>query len=144
MSLLSRLLIPAGLVAAVVAAFAFLQLESAALLSRDGLAQMAAYASGFMAPDLSPAHLQAIARGTLENLAMSAIGTLLAALFGLLLALPAAGRFGLLAQAASRLLLNALRAIPDLVWAALMVLAAGVGPNAGTPAVGLHTAGGLG
>ena len=144
MSLLSRLLIPAGLVAAVVAAFAFLQLESAALLSRDGLAQMAAYASGFMAPDLSPAHLQAIARGTLETLAMSAIGTLLAALFGLLLALPAAGRFGLLAQAESRLLLNALRAIPELVWAALMVLAAGLGPNAGTLALALHTAGVLG
>ncbi|HBC01690.1 MAG TPA: phosphonate ABC transporter, permease protein PhnE, partial [Pseudomonas sp.] len=69
MSLLLRLLIPAGLIAAVVAAFAFLQLESAALLSRDGLTQMAAYASGFMAPDLSPAHLQAIARGTLETLA---------------------------------------------------------------------------
>ena len=144
MSLLLRLLIPAGLVAAVVAAFAFLQLESAALLSRDGLTQMTAYASGFMAPDLSPAHLQAIARGTLETLAMSAIGTLLAALFGLLLALPAAGRFGLLAQAASRLLLNALRAIPELVWAALMVLAAGLGPNAGTLALALHTAGVLG
>jgi phosphonate transport system permease protein len=144
MRLLSRLLIPAGLVAAVVAAFAFLQLESAALLSRDGIGQMAAYASGFMAPDLSPAHLQAIADGTLETLAMSAIGTLLAALFGLLLALPAAGRFGLLPQAASRLLLNALRAIPELVWAALMVLAAGLGPNAGTLALALHTAGVLG
>lgn len=144
MRVLSRLLIPAGLVAAVVAAFAFLQLESTALLSRDGLTQMAAYASGFMAPDLSAAHLQAIAHGTLETLAMSAIGTLLAALFGLLLALPAAGRFGLLAQAASRLLLNALRAIPELVWAALMVLAAGLGPNAGTLALALHTAGVLG
>ena len=69
---------------------------------------------------------------------------LLAALLGLLLALPAAGRFGLLAQAASRLLLNALRAIPELVWAALMVLAAGLGPNAGTLALALHTAGVLG
>ena len=144
MRLLSRLLIPAGLVAAVVAAFAYLQLESAALLSRDGLAQMAAYASGFMAPDLSADHLQAIVHGTLETLAMSAIGTLLAAMLGLLLALPAAGRFGLLAQASSRLLLNALRAIPELVWAALMVLAAGLGPNAGTLALALHTAGVLG
>ena len=144
MRLLSRLLIPIGLVAAVVAAFTFLQLESAALLSRDGLGQMAAYASGFMAPDLSPAHLQAIGLGALETLAMSAVGTVLAALAGLLLALPAAGRFGLLPQAASRLLLNALRAIPELVWAALMVLAAGLGPNAGTLALALHTAGVLG
>ncbi|HCL15678.1 MAG TPA: phosphonate ABC transporter, permease protein PhnE, partial [Pseudomonas sp.] len=135
MRLLSRLLIPLGLLGAVMAAFAFLQLDSAALLSRDGLTQMAAYASGFMTPDLSANHLRAIAHGTLETLAMSAIGTLLAALLGLLLALPAAGRFGLLAQAASRLLLNALRAIPELVWAALMVLAAGLGPNAGTLAL---------
>ena len=144
MRLLSRLLIPLGLLGAVMAAFAFLQLDSAALLSRDGLTQMAAYASGFMTPNLSANHLRAIAHGTLETLAMSAIGTLLAALLGLLLALPAAGRFGLLAQAASRLLLNALRAIPELVWAALMVLAAGLGPNAGTLALALHTAGVLG
>jgi phosphonate ABC transporter, permease protein PhnE len=97
-----------------------------------------------MAPDLSADHLQAIVHGTLETLAMSAIGTLLAAMLGLLLALPAAGRFGLLAQASSRLLLNALRAIPELVWAALMVLSAGLGPNAGTLALALHTAGVLG
>ncbi|MBE7376803.1 phosphonate ABC transporter, permease protein PhnE [Pseudomonas lopnurensis] len=144
MKVLSRLLIPAALLAAVIAAFAFLQLEASALLSREGLGQMADYASGFLAPDLSPAHLRAIGHGALETLAMSAIGTLLAALLGLLLALPAAGRFGMLLQAASRLLLNALRAIPELVWAALMVLAAGLGPNAGTLALALHTAGVLG
>jgi len=75
---------------------------------------------------------------------MSAVGTLLAALLGLLLALPASGRFGALAKGGSRLVLNALRAIPELVWAALMVLAAGLGPNAGTLALALHTAGVLG
>lgn len=42
------------------------------------------------------------------------------------------------------MLLNALRAIPELVWAALTVLAAGLGPNAGTLALALHTAGVLG
>src|SRR5690606_37311525 len=68
----------------------------------------------------------------------------LAALLGLALALPAAGRFGWPAQALVRLVLNALRAIPELVWAALMVLAAGLGPNAGTLALALHTAGVLG
>ena len=55
-----------------------------------------------------------------------------------------AGRFGWPLQAAARVLLNALRAIPELVWAALMVLAAGLGPNAGTLALALHTAGVLG
>lgn len=42
------------------------------------------------------------------------------------------------------MLLNGLRAIPELVWAALTVLAAGLGPNAGTLALALHTAGVLG
>ncbi|WP_213662876.1 phosphonate ABC transporter, permease protein PhnE [Stutzerimonas stutzeri] len=141
---LARLLIPLALLAAVAAAFAYLQLDTATLFGREGLGQMAAYAAGFLDPDLSPAHLRAIGRGALETLAMSAIGTLFAALLGLLLALPAAGRFGRAAQAAARLLLNALRAIPELVWAALMVLAAGLGPNAGTLALALHTAGVLG
>lgn len=75
---------------------------------------------------------------------MSAIGTLLAALLGLLFALPAAGRFGVPAQSLARLLLNALRAVPELVWGALMVLAAGLGQNAGTLALALHTGGVLG
>ena len=34
--------------------------------------------------------------------------------------------------------------MPELVWAALMVLAAGLGPNAGSLALALHTAGVLG
>jgi phosphonate transport system permease protein len=141
---LSRYALPLLLIAAVIGSFAFLQFEASALFSRDGLAQMADYATGFINPDLSTNHLRAIAHGAMETLAMSAVGTLLAALLGLLLALPASGRFGLIAKATSRLLLNALRAIPELVWAALMVLAAGLGPNAGTLALALHTAGVLG
>ncbi|MFG3450964.1 phosphonate ABC transporter, permease protein PhnE [Stutzerimonas stutzeri] len=144
MRVLSRYALPLILIAAVVGSFAFLQFEASALLNGDALAQMASYASGFLAPDLSAPHLRAIGYGALETLAMSAVGTLLAALLGLLLALPASGRFGALAKGGSRLVLNALRAIPELVWAALMVLAAGLGPNAGTLALALHTAGVLG
>ena len=144
MKALSRYGVPLLLIAAVIGAFAYLQLEASALFSREGLGQMGSYASGFLSPDLSSGHLRAIGYGALETLAMSAIGTLLAALLGLLLALPAAGRFGLIAKSGARLLLNALRAIPELVWAALMVLAAGLGPNAGTLALALHTAGVLG
>ncbi len=58
--------------------------------------------------------------------------------------MPAAGRLGWPLRSLSRLLLNALRAIPELVWAVLMVLAAGLGPNAGTLALALHTTGVLG
>ncbi|WP_407291864.1 phosphonate ABC transporter, permease protein PhnE [Stutzerimonas zhaodongensis] len=141
---LARYALPLLLALAVVASFAYLQLEASALLSREGAAQMADYAAAFFSPDLSAPHLRAIAYGSLETLAMSAIGTLLAAALGLMLVLPASGRFGLVSKSVSRLLLNALRAIPELVWAALMVLAAGLGPNAGTLALALHTAGVLG
>ena len=130
--------------AAVVASFIYLGIDLGELGGSGNLKQMGAYAQRFLSPDLSASHLQAIGHGALETLAMSALGTLLAAVFGLLLALPAAGRFGWPLQSASRLVLNALRAVPELVWAALMVLAAGLGPNAGTLALALHTTGVLG
>jgi len=133
-----------ALLAASIASFIWLEIDLSGLFGADGLRQMGDYAGRFLHPDLSSTHLLAISRGALETLAMSAVGTLLAASLGLLLALPACGRCGRLASAAARLLLNALRAIPELVWAALMVLAAGLGPNAGTLALALHTAGVLG
>ena len=144
MNRLTNLALLLAIVAAVVASFSYLGLDLAALGQADNLGHMADYAARFLQPDLSGGHLLAIGRGALETLAMSALGTLLAALAGLLLALPAAGRFGRAAEALARLLLNALRAVPELVWAALMVLAAGLGPNAGTLALALHTAGVLG
>ena len=129
---------------AVVASFRYLGIDLGELTGSGNLKQMGAYVLRFLNPDLSAGHLQAIGRGAVETMAMSALGTLLAAVFGLLLALPAAGRFGWLLQSASRLVLNGLRAIPELVWAALMVLAAGLGPNAGTLALAMHTTGVLG
>ncbi|QCI14568.1 phosphonate ABC transporter, permease protein PhnE [Pseudomonas putida] len=139
-----NLLLIAGIVAAVVASFGYLELDLHALVGNGGLGQMGEYAGRFLHPDLSAEHLRAVGRGALETLAMSGLGTLLAMVLGMLLALPAAGRFGWPLQSVARLLLNALRAIPELVWAALTVLAAGLGPNAGTLALALHTAGVLG
>ena len=133
-----------ALLTAVVASFRYLGIDLGALFQGDSLSQMGRYAGSFLSPDFSSAHMRAIGLGALETLAMSALGTLLAALLGLLLALPAAGRCGWLALSLARLLLNALRAIPELVWAALVVLAAGLGPNAGTLALALHTTGVLG
>ncbi|WP_166360134.1 phosphonate ABC transporter, permease protein PhnE [Pseudomonas akapageensis] len=133
-----------AILATIALSFGFLELDMGNLASTEGLGQMGKYASRFLSPDFSTAHLLNVGRGALETIAMSAMGTLLAAILGLLLALPAAGRYGWALQGLSRLLLNALRAIPELVWAALMVLAAGLGPNAGTLALALHTAGVLG
>ena len=144
MNRLINLVLLLSIGAAAVASFIYLGIDLGELGSAGNLKQMAAYVQRFLSPDLSAGHLQAIGHGALETIAMSALGTLLAAVFGLLLALPAAGRFGCPLQSASRLVLNALRAVPELVWAALMVLAAGLGPNAGTLALALHTTGVLG
>jgi phosphonate transport system permease protein len=83
----------------------------------------------------------------LETLAMSALGTLLAAILGLLLAIPASKTYAddpAYWRAPTRLILNALRSVPELVWASLLLIAAGLGPFAGTLALALHTSGVLG
>lgn len=126
------------------ASFAYLSLDLARLLSADSGRGMLQFILRFFPPDTSAEFLRKIARGTLETLAISALGTLLAAGAGLLLALPAAGRLGPVLKALTRFLLNALRSVPELVWAALMVLAVGLGPFAGTLALALHTSGVLG
>ncbi|MCU0121768.1 phosphonate ABC transporter, permease protein PhnE [Pseudomonas sp. B2M1-30] len=144
MNRLINLLLIIAIAVAVVASFGYLSLNLEELASANSLKQMGAYVQRFLSPDLSAGYLRAVFHGALETLAMSALGTLLAAILGIALALPAAGRFGWPLQSAARLLLNALRAIPELVWAALMVLAAGLGPNAGTLALALHTTGVLG
>jgi phosphonate transport system permease protein len=133
-----------GFALAAAASFAYLGVNFVALLAGDSARQMAVFASGFYPPDTSPAFLERVARGAVETLAISATGTLLAALAGAVLALPAAGRWGAALKPPARLVLNVLRAIPELVWAAFMVLAAGLGPFAGSLALALHTAGVLG
>lgn len=133
-----------AIVAALIASFGYLGMDLLGLFRGDSPEQMLSYAQSFFPPETSPDWLSKIARGALETLAISAIGTLLAALAGAALSLLAAGRIGRIAKSLSRLLLNALRSVPELVWAALMVLAAGLGPFAGTLAIALHTAGVLG
>ncbi|WP_416200179.1 phosphonate ABC transporter, permease protein PhnE [Undibacterium sp. CCC3.4] len=128
----------------VAASFISLQLEWRTLLSAEAVRSASEFLHGFMPPDLTPALLRKIGFATLETLAMSALGTALATVFGLLLALPASGRFGPLARASTRLLLNILRAVPELVWASIMLIAAGLGPFAGTIALAAHTSGVLG
>ena len=130
-----------GVLAAVVASFAYLGADYAALFTPESLRLMAKFVAEFFPPDVSPAFLAKTAWAALQTLAVSAVGTLVALGVGALLALPAAGRFGVAARAASRLVLNVLRSVPELVWAALMVLAAGLGPFAGALALALHTSG---
>ncbi|MCG2584277.1 phosphonate ABC transporter, permease protein PhnE [Massilia sp. TS11] len=137
-------LLTAGLLLLAVASFASLDLQLAALFQPDALRSLSEFLAGFAPPDHSPAFLGQLAVGALETLAMSALGTGLAAVAGLFLALPAAGRFGAVLRPLARLLLNVLRSIPELVWAALLLVAAGLGPMAGTLALACHTSGVLG
>jgi len=133
-----------GIVALIVASFITLDLQIGELFTAESVAKSGEFARGFAPPDVSPAFLRRVAYGAFETLAMSALGTLLAAALGLLLALPAS-RAGLpWLRRAARLVLNMLRSIPELVWAALLVIAAGLGPFPGTLALALHTSGVLG
>mgnify|MGYP000731251605 CR=1 FL=1 len=141
---LGNALLLLAILAAIVAAFRYLAIDFSGLIEPSSLRQMGTYFAEFLHPDFSRDFLQSIGKAALETLAMSAMGTLLAALLGAALALPAAGHFGGIIKAAARGILNTLRAVPELVWAALMVLAAGLGPNAGTLAIALHTTGVLG
>lgn len=137
----------AAVLALVVASFWSLDLQWAQFLSLDAARSMGRFVGEFYPPDLSAPFLHKVLVGTWETLAMSALGTLLAAVGGLLLALPASRLHegdAAISRAPTRLLLNALRSVPELVWAALLLIAAGLGPFAGTLALALHTAGVLG
>ena len=131
----------------VAVSFYSLELQWAKFLSLEALGKMARFIGELLHPSLEPAFLRKLGFATLETLAMSAVGTLLACIGGLLLALPAAKTHAAdraRGRGAARMLLNALRSIPELVWAALLLISAGLGPLAGTLALALHTTGVLG
>ena len=140
----STVLLLACMAALVVASFATLPLQWKAFLTLDAARTAGEFLLGFAPPDLSAAFLEKTALATAETLSMSALGTGIAALLGLALALPASGRFGETARACMRLTLNVSRSIPELVWASILLIAAGLGPFAGTLALAAHTAGVLG
>jgi phosphonate transport system permease protein len=148
MSRSRSLQIPAlALLGLVVASFVSLDLRWAEFLGPQALGRMGGFAASFFPPETSAPFLLKTARATLETLAMSLLGTVLAALAGLVLALPASLQGGALASVvhgAARLVLNALRSVPELVWASLLLISAGLGPLPGTLALALHTTGVLG
>jgi len=133
----------AGLLALGVASFVSLPLRWGELLGWEALAQMGRFLAEFFPPQGAPDVLARVGQGALETLAMSALGSGLAAIAGLAIALLASRPPGAL-RWASRLLLNALRSVPELVWASILLVAAGLGPMPGTLALALHTTGVLG
>ncbi len=140
----ATLILLVGLVMLVAASFLTLDIQWAELFTASAIDSSLEFLRGFAPPEMSPKFLMRIAEGTLETLSMSALGTGIAFMFGLALALPASGRFGDTARVAVRLILNVLRSIPELVWAVILLIAAGLGPFAGTLALAIHTSGVLG
>lgn len=141
---ISTLALLLGLAALVVASFATLPLQWKTFFTSEAARTTGEFLQGFAPPDVSPTFLKKVLLASAETLSMSALGTAIAALFGIALAMPAGGRFGRAARSATRMFLNASRSIPELVWASIMLIAAGLGPFAGTLALAVHTTGVLG
>lgn len=136
----------AAIMVLVVASFASLDLPWAQLAERSALAKMGRFMAELLQPAWGTDFVLQVASAALETLAMSALGTLLAVLLGLTLALPASqrGKHRLFWRTCAGLLLNGLRSTPELVWGAMLLIAVGLGPFAGTLALALHTSGVLG
>jgi phosphonate transport system permease protein len=141
---LSTLALLAAIALLVFASFATLSLQWKAFFTLDAARTTGEFLFGFAPPDMSAGFLRKTAIATAETLSMSALGTGIAAVLGLALALPASGRFGQTVRAGTRMLLNMSRSIPELVWASILLIAAGLGPFAGTLALAAHTTGVLG
>ena len=136
-----------GLFALTLASFWSLDLKWSQFLSLDAARKMGKFVGELLSPQLEWKFVSKVVIASLETIAMSALGTLLAVIGGLLLALPASRKQAgdaAIWRAPARMLLNLLRSIPELVWAALLIISAGLGPFAGTLALGLHTTGVLG
>jgi phosphonate transport system permease protein len=113
-------------------------------------------------PDLSWSFLLTLGPALLQTIAISLTGTLIGMVLAVILAAPATstltfvrsespGRRRIIDRVlrwflfwSTRLVLNVLRSIPELVWVLICILAVGIGPFAGTIALGLHTTGVLG
>jgi phosphonate transport system permease protein len=136
-----------ALLVLVIASFVTLELDWTAFASLEAGRSMYRFMAEFFPPDVSPKFVSKVVSAAWETLAMSALGTVMAAVLGLALAMPASRmskQDSAWLRSPTRWLLNALRAIPELVWAALLLISAGLGPMAGTLALALHTSGVLG
>ena len=127
------------------------------LFEAGNLKVMGGFLAGFLPPAMSAEFLGLLLRATIETLAMATAGIALAALLAVPLAFvmtsalsisrigPAPSLWpGRLVRGAARLALMLLRAIPEVVWALLLVRALGLGPAAGVLAIAITYGGMLG
>jgi phosphonate transport system permease protein len=144
------------------ASFRFSGFTPAALSGADMLGHAVRFFGMMTPPDLAPGFVRSLAAPLLQTLGIAVWGTLIGVGIGSLVAVPATADLVFLPPDApgrsaggerelrwlvfwtARLALNILRAIPELVWVLVCIVAIGIGPFAGTIAIGLHTAGVLG
>ena len=133
------------------------EFRPADLFDARNLKVMGGFLGQFFPPKLNGEFLGLVLRATVETLAMATAGIALAALLAAPLGLalshslsisrigPGPGRVrGEALRALTRLLLLALRGIPEIVWALLLVRAFGLGPAAGVLAIAVTYGGMLG
>ena len=127
------------------------------LFEAGNLRVMGDFLAGFLPPVTSAEFLGMLLKATLQTLAMATAGIALALLLAVPLAFVmteslsisriGAGRGRGLARVlrgAARMLLLLLRAIPEVVWALVLVRALGLGPGAGVLAIAITYGGMLG
>lgn len=145
---------------AVVLLWPLLQLsefQPARLLDAGNLQVMGGFLAGFLPPAVNAEFLALLMRATVETLAMATAGTALAWVLSLPFAFamtqslsvsrlgPSRGMAaGRAVRAVVRGVLTLLRAIPEVVWALVLVRALGLGPAAGVLALAVTYAGMLG
>jgi phosphonate transport system permease protein len=118
---------------------------------------MARFARGLFPPELDPGYLRTLVRPVAQTLGISVIGTLLGAALGAVLGIAAtaahaeddrgrgaAGQARTAVRRLCRTVLSLMRAIPELLWVLVFIIAVGLGPFAGALALGVHTGGVLG
>jgi phosphonate transport system permease protein len=135
-------------------------ISPASLLQSDTARNLIRFARSLLSPEISAPFLSEVGRLALQTISISIVGTACGAVLGLLLAIPATRFRGARHESlhrswrrrvqgeaifwTARMTLNLLRAIPELVWVLICVIAVGFGPFAGSIALGLHTGGVLG
>jgi len=138
-----------------------LDIDPSLIFSMEGVRQIASYFYDLFPPDLSGEFLQEVFIASVETLAMSIMGTVFAILISTVLTIFATRSGVVTGWTAgetktrgawfhgsmvflSKMVLNMLRSIPDLLWAIIFILVVGLGPFAGVLALALHTGGVLG
>ncbi len=136
--------------AVVVAAARIAEVDPGLLLEARSRRNVLDFLAGLFPPAHSPEFLRLVGRAAVETVQISLMGMAVAIAIGLPLAVAgtrplAESRLGRARYVAVRLVLNGLRAIPELVWALLIIrMGAGLGPFAAVLAIGLVYGGMLG